>query len=74
MVANLRRQHVLMERNLKEAFNFFDSKRRGYITLDDLRRVFGGICTEGPLRGMIDDVDLNHDGMVVDRCDGIDIV
>ncbi len=64
LVANLKRQQVSSEKNLKEAFIFFDQKKKGYIDIDDLRRIFGGICEENTIMDIVDDVDMNHDGQV----------
>jgi len=64
IVANLRRQQISSEQNLKEAFNFFDERQRGFIDIDDLRRIFGGICREATLRNIVEDADINNDGTV----------
>eukprot|EP01022_Parablepharisma_sp_SALTPOND_P019739 TRINITY_DN3411_c0_g1_i1.p1 TRINITY_DN3411_c0_g1~~TRINITY_DN3411_c0_g1_i1.p1 ORF type:complete len:545 (-),score=58.97 TRINITY_DN3411_c0_g1_i1:101-1735(-) len=64
LVANLKRQQISSERNLKEAFRFFDQKQKGYIDIEDLRRIFGGICSEEKLFTIVDDVDMNHDGKI----------
>ncbi len=64
LVANLKRQQISSEKNLREAFMFFDQKQKGYIDIDDLRRIFGGLCKETILLAIVDDTDMNHDGRV----------
>ncbi len=63
-MANLKRQQISSERNLKAAFDFFDQQRRGYIDIEDLRRIFGPLCDESVLKALVDDADANHDGKV----------
>eukprot|EP00830_Metopus_es_P016095 TRINITY_DN4873_c0_g1_i1.p1 TRINITY_DN4873_c0_g1~~TRINITY_DN4873_c0_g1_i1.p1 ORF type:complete len:354 (-),score=73.68 TRINITY_DN4873_c0_g1_i1:9-1070(-) len=64
IVANLKRVQITSEANLKEAFGFFDLRKRGYIDIDDLRQVFSGMCSDSTLQNIVDDADLNHDGKI----------
>ena len=60
--ANERRQ-----REMKRAFDLFDSEGRGVITLSDLRkvaRVLGEDCTEEDLQEMIDEAAQTRPGQV----------
>jgi len=64
LVANLKRVQVSSEKNLREAFAFFDEKNKGFIDIDDLRKIFGGICKEETLKDIMNDIDKNKDQKV----------
>lgn len=46
---------------LRKAFDFYDDDKNGYITYEELQKVFGSLCTEEQLNDMIKEVDLNGD-------------
>lgn len=64
LVANLKKQQVSSEKNLREAFEFFDQKKMGYITSEDLKRVFCDISDEETIEQLIKEADTNGDGIV----------
>lgn len=49
------------DQTLKKAFDFYDDDKNGYITYEELQKVFGSLCTEEQLNDMIKEVDLNGD-------------
>jgi len=53
-----------IENDLREAFNFFDLDKSGYITSDELNKAFGGISDEEALTELMSEADANNDGKI----------
>lgn len=65
LVANMHIQSGFTEENLRQAFYFFDEDKKNYISLDDLRRVFGSYCNEETLQRIMEETDTNNDKRVI---------
>eukprot|EP01022_Parablepharisma_sp_SALTPOND_P001620 TRINITY_DN106914_c0_g1_i1.p2 TRINITY_DN106914_c0_g1~~TRINITY_DN106914_c0_g1_i1.p2 ORF type:complete len:304 (+),score=46.41 TRINITY_DN106914_c0_g1_i1:1180-2091(+) len=55
---------TLNEKTLLQAFNFYDEDKNGYISIEELRKVFGTICSEEEIQEMIKEVDSNGDNKI----------
>jgi len=61
LIANMNPSILGNDQVLKKAFDFYDDDKNGYITHEELQKVFGTLCTEEQLNDMIKEVDLNGD-------------
>lgn len=61
LIANMSPRVLENEQVLRKAFDFYDDDKNGYITCEELRRVFGPWCSEEQLNDMIKEVVLNED-------------
>jgi calcium-dependent protein kinase len=61
LIANMNPNLLDNDQILKKAFDFYDDDKNGYITCEELQKVFGTLCTEEQLNDMIKEVDLNGD-------------
>jgi Ca2+-binding EF-hand superfamily protein len=43
-------------------FTFYDRTRKGYIDLDDMRKVLSEVCSEKEIVDLFDDSDKDKDG------------
>jgi Ca2+-binding EF-hand superfamily protein len=43
-------------------FDFFDKSKKGYVDLEDLKRVLGDVSTEKEILAAFEDNDMNKDG------------
>ena len=64
LMANMAYKKALSEEALKRAFEFYDSDNNGYISPEELRRVFGNLCNEEELKQMMHEADLNGDNQL----------
>jgi len=61
LAATMERRIFLREENIRKAFQYFDLERKGFITMDNLVRIFG---SEAHARSILGDVDTNKDGAI----------
>ena len=61
LAATMDRSHYLKEEYMRRAFDFFDTQRRGRITLHDLLDTFGSMDNA---REILGDVDVDNDGEI----------
>eukprot|EP00826_Nyctotherus_ovalis_P025736 TRINITY_DN1998_c0_g1_i20.p1 TRINITY_DN1998_c0_g1~~TRINITY_DN1998_c0_g1_i20.p1 ORF type:complete len:265 (-),score=86.99 TRINITY_DN1998_c0_g1_i20:167-961(-) len=64
LMANMDRNNIINEGNLKIAFDFFDANHDGNISVAELQRVFCGIKGEDILVNIMGDSDTNNDGQI----------
>lgn len=64
LIANMSPSVLVNDQILKRAFDFYDDDKNGYITCEELRKVFGPWCSEEQSNDMIKEVDLNGDEKV----------
>eukprot|EP00826_Nyctotherus_ovalis_P042866 TRINITY_DN4475_c0_g1_i13.p1 TRINITY_DN4475_c0_g1~~TRINITY_DN4475_c0_g1_i13.p1 ORF type:complete len:273 (+),score=93.35 TRINITY_DN4475_c0_g1_i13:815-1633(+) len=64
LIANMSQDKQLNEQILQKAFDFYDEDQNGYITIDELKSVFGSLYTEKEIRNIMGEVDLNGDNRI----------
>lgn len=66
VTATMHKNRMERENRLYKAFLYFDEDRSGYITLEELKHVLNqyNVADEKLIQNMIDEVDVDHDGMI----------
>lgn len=49
---------------LRKAFDFYDEDKNDRITMMELKKVFGNLCTDEQIRDIIKEVDLDKDNEI----------
>ena len=64
LIMSINPEAYMKEEMLQAAFNHFDAKEKGFVTLDDVRKVFtknGKMIMDDEIRRLISEYDLNND-------------
>lgn len=66
VVATVNRQNLLQDKNLKQAFNYYDKDKGGTISIDELKQVLGigQAISDKVWQQIVQEVDENGDGEV----------
>ena len=64
LMAALKQETLLSKANLEIAFKSFDTGRKGWINVGDLKKMLGKEAQDAVWTKLISQVDLNKDGMI----------
>lgn len=63
-IVTIDRKNLLTEKNIKAAFNFFDSDRNGVISCEEIEKVVGKASDQAVWKEIIKSVDLDGSGEI----------
>lgn len=63
-MASINFKEVINHKNLKVAFKLIDADKSGYISMDELKMVFGKNLDQSIWDQIFNDADVNNDGKI----------
>ena len=63
-MANISKEMIFSEHNLRMAFNYFDEDKNGAISIDELLDSFNGLIDEKSISKVLKGFDIDNDGEV----------